>query len=65
MVGIAVVTIIARKKTQTRQGLWGLLHYCMQDKKTMYNGRKRGSAAEYQADERVGVAGLSWRVSGR
>ena len=40
MVGIAVVTIIARKKTQTRQGLWGLLHYCMQDKKTMYNGRK-------------------------
>ena len=40
MVGIAVVTIIARKKTQTRQGLWGLLHYCMQDKKTMHNGRK-------------------------
>ena len=40
MVGIAVVTIIARKKTQTRQGLWGLLHYCMQDKKTVYNGRK-------------------------
>ena len=40
MVGIAVVTIIARKKTQTRQGLWGLLHYCMQDRKTMYNGRK-------------------------
>ena len=37
---IAVVTIIARKKTQTRQGLWGLLHYCMQDKKTMHNGRK-------------------------
>ena len=40
MVGIAVVTIIARKKTQTRQGLWGLLHYCMQEKKTMHNGRK-------------------------
>ena len=40
MVGIAVVTIIARKKTQTRQGLWGLLHYCMQDRKTMYNDRK-------------------------
>ena len=40
MVGIAVVTFIARKKTQTRQGLWGLLHYCMQDKKTMHNGRK-------------------------
>ena len=40
MVGIAVVTIIARKKTQTRQGLWGLLHYCMQDKKTVHNGRK-------------------------
>ena len=40
MVGIAVVTIIARKKTQTRQGLWGLLRYCMQDRKTMYNGRK-------------------------
>ena len=40
MVGIAVVTIIARKKTQTRQGLWGLLHYCMQDKKTLHNGRK-------------------------
>ena len=40
MVGIAVVTIIARKKTQTRQGLWGLLHYCMQDKKTICNGRK-------------------------
>ena len=40
MVGIAVVTIIARKRTQTRQGLWGLLHYCMQDKKTMHNGRK-------------------------
>ena len=40
MVGIAVVTIIARKKTQTRQGLWELLRYCMQDRKTMYNGRK-------------------------
>ncbi len=40
MVGIAVVTIIARKKNQTRQGLWGLLHYCMQDRKTMYNDRK-------------------------
>ena len=40
MVGIAVVTFIARKKTQTRQGLWGLLHYCMQDKKTMHNDRK-------------------------
>jgi len=40
VVGIAVVTIIARKKTQTRQGLWGLLHYCMQDRKTMYNDRK-------------------------
>ena len=40
MVGIAVVTIIARKKTQTRQGLWGLLHYCMQDRKTLHNGRK-------------------------
>ena len=40
MVGIAVVTIIARKKTQTRKGLWGLLHYCMQDKKTIHNGRK-------------------------
>lgn len=40
MVGIAVVTIIARKKTQTRQGLWGLLHYCMQDKKSLHNGRK-------------------------
>ena len=40
MVGIAVVTIIARKKTQTRQGLWGLPHYCMQDKKTLHNGRK-------------------------
>ena len=25
----------------------------------------RGSAVEYQADERAGVAGLSWRVSGR
>ena len=24
----------------------------------------RGSAREYQADERAGVAGLSWRVSG-
>ena len=24
----------------------------------------RGSAGEYQADERAGVAGLSWRVSG-
>ena len=40
MGSIAVVTIIARKKTQTRQGLWGLLHYCMQDKKTMHNERK-------------------------
>ena len=27
--------------------------------------RARGSAGEYQADERAGVAGLSWRVSGR
>ena len=25
----------------------------------------RGSAGEYQADERAGVARLSWRVSGR
>ena len=25
----------------------------------------RGSAGEYQADERAGVAELSWRVSGR
>ena len=25
----------------------------------------RGSAGEYQADERAGVAGLSWRLSGR
>ena len=25
----------------------------------------RDSAGEYQADERAGVAGLSWRVSGR
>ena len=24
----------------------------------------RGSAGEYQSDERAGVAGLSWRVSG-
>ena len=24
----------------------------------------RGSSGEYQADERAGVAGLSWRVSG-
>lgn len=40
MGGIAVVTIIARKKTQTRQGLWGLIKYCSQDKKTVHNGRK-------------------------
>ena len=25
----------------------------------------RGSAVEYQADEQAGVAGLSWRFSGR
>ena len=25
----------------------------------------RGSAGEYQADERAGVAGLHWRASGR
>ena len=25
----------------------------------------RGSAGEYQADERAGVARISWRVSGR
>ena len=25
----------------------------------------RGSAGDYQADEQAGVAGLSWRVSGR
>ena len=25
----------------------------------------RGSAGEYQADDQAGVAGLSWRVSGR
>ena len=30
------------------------------------NGQvSRGSAGEYQADERAGVARLSWRVSGR
>ena len=40
MVGIAVVTIIARKKTQTRQALWGLSKYCSHDKKTVHNGRK-------------------------
>ena len=28
-------------------------------------GSEPGSAGEYQADERAGVAGLSWRVSGR
>ena len=27
--------------------------------------KSRGSAGEYQADERAGVARLSWRVSGR
>ena len=40
MGGIAVVTIIARRKTQTRQGLWGLIKYCSQDKKTVHNGRE-------------------------
>ena len=40
MGGIAVVTFIARNKTQTRQGLWGLIHYCTQDKKTLHDGRK-------------------------
>ena len=28
------------------------------------HGVSRGSADEYQADERAGVARLSWRVSG-
>ena len=28
-------------------------------------GPASGSAGEYQADERAGVARLSWRVSGR
>ena len=27
--------------------------------------KSRGSVGGYQADERAGVAGLSWRVSGR
>ena len=30
-----------------------------------YPLQSRGSAGEYQADERAGVARLSWRVSGR
>ena len=35
-------------------------------KRCLLLGRKaRGSVAEYQADERAGVARLSWRVSGR
>ena len=31
----------------------------------MSGQESRGSAGEYQADERAGVAGLSWRVSSR
>ena len=31
----------------------------------MSGQESRGSAGEYQADERAGVARLSWRVSGR
>ena len=40
MVGIAVVTFIARNKTQTRQGLWGLIHYCTKDRKTLHDGKR-------------------------
>ena len=32
--------------------------------KGMATHSRRGSAGEYQSDERAGVAGLSWRVSG-
>ena len=31
----------------------------------MRRQESRGSAGEYQADEQAGVAGLSWRLSGR
>ena len=31
----------------------------------MSGQRSRGSVGAYQADERAGVARLSWRVSGR
>ena len=33
--------------------------------KQMSRQVSRGSAVDYQADERAGVARLSWRVSGR
>ena len=32
---------------------------------TLHRWSERGSAGEYQADERARVARLSWRVSGR
>ena len=36
-----------------------------QQLKNVFNGHKvAGSAGDYQADERAGVARLSWRVSG-
>ena len=37
---IATVKFIAGKKMQTRNGLSALLKYCMQEKKTLFNGRK-------------------------
>ena len=38
----------------------------IQKTKIMVSGQvSRGSAGEYQADDRAGVARLSWRVSGR
>ena len=33
--------------------------------KQMIGQVSRGSAGDYQADERAGVAGLSWRLSSR
>ena len=37
----------------------------MESNKQMSRQVSRGSAVEYQSDEQAGVAGLSWRVSGR
>ena len=43
----------------------GIINPSMASIRQMCGEVSRGSAGEYQADERAGVARLSWRVSGR
>ena len=58
---------IPKGKTNPRQPEWTM--GCIDSQEAvlvwLIGEVSRGSAGEYQADERAGVAQLSWRVSGR